>query len=131
MCVENLHAKLYFIFLLLIRGHNGGPHHDLPVSAGGSQRRTAAGLKPAVQRALFARGSAATRAAPLQSRVANGVIIAPKRQRHPAGVDGGLPDCVVAFPLNVELGVVVLADPLSGTALAIGAAQRALIICAA
>ena len=62
----------------LICGNDGGSHHDLAISAGGRQHGSATRLEPAVQRALFAGGSATTRAAPLQSRVPNGGVIAPK-----------------------------------------------------
>ena len=117
--------------LVLIRGNDGGPHHDLPVSAAGCQHGSAAGLKPAVQSAFFAGGSASTRATPLQSRVANRIIIAPKRKRNSGGVDGGLTDCIITFSLNVEFGVMVLDGPLLGPALAIRAVCRAGIICAA
>ena len=62
----------------LIRGNNGGTHHDLAIAAGGGENRPAARLEPAVQSAFFAGGSATTRAAPLQSRVPNGGVIASK-----------------------------------------------------
>ena len=117
--------------LVLIRGNDGGPHHDLPVSAGGRQYRPAAGLKPVIQRAFFSWSRAAARPTPLQSRVADGVIIASKRQRNSGGVDGGLTDCIISFSLNVEFGVVILAGPFFGPALAIRAVCRAGIICAA
>ena len=117
--------------LVLIRGNDGGPHHDLPVSAGSGQHGSAAGLEPAVQRAFFSWSRATARPAPLQSRVANGVIVASKRQRNTSGVDGGLTDCIISFSLNVEFGVMVLAGPFFGPALAIRAVCRAGIICAA
>ena len=122
---------IFYFVLSLIRGNNGRSHHDLAIAAGGGENRPATRLEPAVQRALFAGGSATTRAAPLQSRVANCVVVAPKRQGHAVGVNGGLPDCVVAFSLNVEFGVVVLAGPFFETALAIGAVCGAGVIRAA
>ena len=63
---------------ILKRSNNGGPHHNLPVSASGSQCRPAARPEPAVQRALFRRSSAAPSPAPLKARVPNGGIVAPK-----------------------------------------------------
>lgn len=133
MCLEfhvqraNVGGKLH----VLIRGNDGGPHHDLPVSAAGRQHGPAAGLEPAVQRAFFSWSRAAARTTPLQSRVPNGVIVASKRQRNSSGVDGGLTDCIISFSLNVEFGVMVLTGPFLGAALAVRAVCRAGIICAA
>jgi hypothetical protein len=103
----------------------------LPVSAGGGQHGPAAGLEPAVQRAFFSWSRTAPGAAPLQSRVSYRIIITPKRKRNSGSVDGGLTDCIISFSLNVEFGIMVLDSPLLGTALAIRAACRAGIICAA
>ena len=63
---------------IAICGNNGGPHHDLPVSAAARQCRSAAGFEPAVQRAFFGRSGASASPALLQSRVANCMIIASK-----------------------------------------------------
>jgi hypothetical protein len=63
---------------IAICGNNGGPHHDLPVSAAARQCRAAAGFEPAVQRAFFGRSGAPASTALLQSRVANCMIIASK-----------------------------------------------------
>ena len=124
--------NIYFIFFSsLIRWHNGGPHHDLPVSAAARHRRPAAGLEPAVQRAFFWWSRAAARAAPLQSRVADGGVVASKCERHAVAIDGGLANRIVSFSLNVEFGVVVLRGPFFGPALAIRAACRTGVICAA
>ena len=115
----------------MISWNDGGSHHDLPVAAAARQYRAAAGFEPAVQRTFFWRSRAATRAAPLQSRVPNRFIVASKCDGHAVAIDGGFTNRVVSFSLNVEFGVMVLAGPFLGAALAIRAACRTGVICAA
>lgn len=117
--------------LVLIRGNDGGPHHDLPVSAAGCQHGSAAGLEPAVQSAFFSRSGASARPTLLQSRVSYRVVVASKCQRNAVAIYGRLTNCIISFSLNVEFGVMVLTGPLLGPALAIRAVCRAGIICAA
>jgi len=116
---------------VLICRYNGGPHDNLPVSTAGSQCRTASGFKPAVQGAFFWRSRAATRAAPLQSRVANGLVVASKCERHTVAINGGFTNCIIAFSLNVKFGVMVLRGPFLRPALAVCAASWVSIFCPA